>query len=214
MVTYAGLTVVGGTVITSVWGNMMRDAGIIPFSTAADRTTAIAAPNDGQLTYRSGVGQFESYKNASTAWVPAPGTIIARANRSSNSSTTTSEIGVLRLDSIPIVNGCLYIIESAPMYILSTTGDIVNIRFRGNTAGAATTSSTQIGQGFQTITNSIQPTSGILRVRYLAATTGNLSVLLSVGRASGSGNTQVFGESDFWVRVGSIIDPGDTGTDI
>lgn len=214
MVTYAGLTVVGGTVITSVWGNMVRDATIIPFSTAADRTTAIAVPNNGQMTYLTGVSQFESYKTASASWVPEPGTIIARANRTTSSSTTTSEIGVLRLDSIPIVSGVVYKIISAPMYILSTTGDIVNIRFRGNTAGAATTGSTQIGQGFQTITNSIQPTSAILNIIYPSATTGSLSVLLSVARSSGSGNTQVFGTSEFWVEIGSIADPGDTGVDI
>jgi hypothetical protein len=214
MVTYAGLTVVGGTVITSVWGNMARDAAIVPFSTAADRTTAIAAPNNGQMTYLTGTSQFESYKSSSTAWVPEPGTIIARANRSTDSSTTTTEIGVLRLDSIPIVNGVVYKIVSAPMYLLSTTGDIVNIRFRGNTAGNATTASTQLGQPFQTITNSIQPTSAMLEVLYISATTGSLSVLLSVNRASGTGNTKVFGESAFWVEVGSIADPGDTGVDI
>jgi hypothetical protein len=214
MVTYAGLTVVGGTVITSVWGNMMRDGGIIPFSTAADRTTAIAAPNNGQMTYITGSSQFESYKSASTSWIPEPGTIIARAARSTDSSTTTTEIGVLRLDSIPIVSGVNYKIVSSPMYLLSTTGDIVNIRFRGNTAGAATTGSTQLGQAFQTITNSVQPTSAILKILYPSATTGSLSVLLSVGRASGSGNAKVFGSSEFWVEVGSIADPGDTGVDI
>jgi hypothetical protein len=214
VVTYAGLTVVGGTVITSVWGNMVRDAAIVPFANASDRTTAIVAPNDGQLTYRTGVAQFESYKTASTSWVPAPGTLIARANRSTSSSTTITEIGVLRLDSIPIVNGTVYLIKSAPMYLLSTTGDIVSIRYRGNTAGAATTGSTQISQAFQTITNSVQPTSAILNVLYTATTTGTLSVLLTVGRSSGSGNTQVFGESSFWVEVGSITDPGDTGADI
>jgi hypothetical protein len=214
MVTYAGLTVVGGTVITSVWGNMVRDAAIVPFSTAADRTTAIAAPNDGQLTYRSGVAQFESYKTASTSWVPKPGTVIARAHRGTDSSTTTTEVGVLRLDSIPIVNGVTYSIISSAMYLLSTTGDILNIRFRYNTAGAATTGSSQLGQAFQTITNSIQPTSAILNVLYPAATTGSLSVLLSITRASGSGNAKVFGSSEFWVAVGSIADPGDTGVDI
>lgn len=214
MVTYAGLTVVGGTVITSVWGNMMRDAGIIPFANASDRTTAIASPNDGQLTYRTGVSQFESYKTASTSWVPAPGTIIARANRGTDSSTTTSEIGVLRLDSIPIVNGVVYLLQSGPMYLLSTTGDIVNIRFRYNTAGAATTGSTQIGQAFQTITNSSQPTSAMLNVLYTAATTGSLSVILTLARSSGSGNAKTFGPSEFWVKVGSIADPGDTGVDI
>jgi|WetSurMetagenome_2_1015567.scaffolds.fasta_scaffold10114_4 hypothetical protein len=214
MVTYAGLTVVGGTVITSVWGNMMRDAGIIPFSTAADRTTAIAAPNNGQLTYRSGVGQYESYISAATSWVPLPGTIIARAARSTDSSTTTTEVGVLRLDSIPIVNGAFYVIETSSMYLLSTTGDILNIRFRSNTAGAATTASPQLGQAAQITTNSIQPYTTKLSATYASATTGSLSVLLSITRASGSGNAKVFGSSEFWVRVGNIIDPGDTGVDI
>jgi hypothetical protein len=214
MATYADLTVTGGTVITSVWGCGVRDNAINSFANAADRTTAIASPFDGQYTYRSGVAQFESYKNASTAWVPVPGTIIARAARSTDSSTTTTEIGVLRLDSIPIVNGTLYKIRSSAMYLLSNTGDIVNIRFRYNTAGNATTASTQLGQGFQTITNAIQPTSAILDVLYTATTTGSLSILLSVTRASGAGNTKVFGSSEFWVEVGAITDPGDTGVDI
>lgn len=214
MVTYAGLTVVGGTVITSVWGNMVRDATIVPFSTAADRTTAIAAPNDGQLTYRSGVGQFESYKSASTSWVPLPGTVIARASRSTDSSTTTSEVGVLRLDSIPIVNGVFYIIQTSSMYLLSTTGDILNIRFRASTAGSATTGSAQLGQAAQITTNSIQPYTAMLSATYASATTGSLSILLSITRASGSGNAKVFGSSEFWVTVGNITDPGDTGVDI
>lgn len=214
MVTYAGLTVVGGTVITATWGNMMREAGIVPFATASDRTLAIASPNDGQMTYLTGTSQFESYKNASTSWVPAPGTVIARASRSTDSSTTTTEVGVLRLDSIPIVNGTLYKIKSSAMYLLSNTGDIVNVRYRGNTAGAATTGSTQIGQAFQTITNVSQPTSAILEVLYPSVTTGSLSVILTVNRAAGTGNTKVFGASDFWVEVAAIADPGDTGVDI
>jgi hypothetical protein len=214
MATWADLTVTGGTTITSVWGNKVRENATNNFANAADRTTAVTSPFDGQFTYRSGVGQFESYKTASTSWVPMPGTIIARANRGTDSSTTTSEIGVLRLDSIPIINGVVYLIESAPMYLLSTTGDIVNARFRYSTAGAATTASSQLGQAFQTITNSSQPTSAMLKVLYPAATTGSLSVLLTITRSSGSGNLKTFGASEFWVKVGSIIDPGDTGTDI
>jgi hypothetical protein len=214
MATYADLTVTGGSIITSVWGNGVRDNAINNFANAADRATAIASPFDGQYTYLSGVGQFESYKAASTSWVPAPGTVIARANRGTDSSTTTSEIGVLRLDDIPIINGVVYLIESSPMYLLSTTGDIVNIRFRYSTAGAATTGSSQLGQAFQTITNSSQPTSAMLKVLYPATTTGSLSVLLTVTRAQGSGNTKTFGSSEFWVKVAGIIDPGDTGKDI
>lgn len=214
MATYAALTVTGGTTITSLWGNGVRDNLTNFFANPADRATAIGSPYDGQRTYLTTAGRFESYKTGSTEWVPEPGTIVARANRGSSSSTTTTEIGVLRLDNIPIVNNVLYVVESAPMYILSASGDIVNIRFRYNTAGAATTASTQLGTGCQVITNAIQPVTAMLRTRYLAATTGTVSILLSVGRAAGTGNTQVFGESDFWITSLGIVDPGDTGTDI
>lgn len=214
MATYAELTVTGGTIITSIWGNGARDNTTNFFADSGDRSTAIASPYDGQRTYLTTPGRFESYKSSSTEWVPEPGTIIARADRTSDSSTTTTEVGVLRLDNIPVVKDVLYVVKSAPMYILSTTGDIVNIRFRYNTAGAATTGSTQLGVASQIKTDSSQPTTAMLNSLYLATATGNLSVLLSVTRAAGTGNTKVFGGSAFWVVSLGIVDPGDTGTDI
>lgn len=213
MVTYAGLTVVGGTVITSVWGNMVRDATIVPFANASDRTTAIAAPNAAQMTYRTDVKWFEYYDSAATSWVPVPGTIIARANRTTDSSTTTTEIGVLRLDSIPIINGFSYQITTNSIQVQSTTGDIVGIRFRGNTAGAATTASTELAYEARNTTNSSYPYSMVTTVIYNSATTGNLSVLLSVERTNGTGNTKVYGASSFWVTMLGPT-PADTGTDI
>ena len=213
MVTYAGLTVVGGTAITALWGNMMRDAGIVPFATAADRTLAIASPNDAQLTYNSTTKWFEYYQTTPTSWLPLPGTVIARAERTTDSSTTTSEIGVLRLDSIPIVNGYSYGIKSDRHFVLSTTGDIVATMFRGNTAGNATTASTVIGAANYGTTNSVQPYSQMLSSNYMSATTGNLSVLLSVARISGTGNTKTFGAVRFRVIFEGAT-PADTGVDI
>lgn len=49
MATYQ--TVVAGTTITAAWGNNVRDGLITTFATAAARTSAIASPPDGLVTY-------------------------------------------------------------------------------------------------------------------------------------------------------------------
>lgn len=213
MVTYAGLTVVGGTVITSTWGNTMRDAGNVPFSTTADRATAIAAPNNAQMTYRSDAGWFEYYQTTPNQWLPIPGTMMLRAERTTDSSTTTAEVGVLRLDSIPIVAGYSYRIQTDNYWVISATGDIVATMFKGNTAGNATTASPVIGGQQYGTTNAIQPFSQQVTAVYNSVTTGNLSVLLSVARVTGTGNTKTFGAVRFYVYcVGPT--PSDTGVDV
>lgn len=213
MATYAALTVTGGTTITSVWGNGVRDNTTNNFANAADRNTAIPSPFNGQLTYRADVKWFEYYDSTATSWIPVPGTIIARANRTTDSSTTTTEIGVLRLDNIQIISGFSYLVQTNDMYAQSTTGDIVGIRLRGNTAGVATTASLDLAIPSVNNTNSSYPYAQKTTALYNSATTGNLSVLLSVFRSSGTGNTRVFGPSSFWVTMLGPT-PADTGTDI
>jgi hypothetical protein len=141
--------------------------------------------------------------------------ILAWANRPTNSTTTTTvEIGVLRLDSIPIVNGRSYRIWTSPMFGLSTTtGDVVAIRARGNTAGSAVVGSTIIGNQLDLVTNNTQPASGSMNQLYNSATTGSLSVIITVQRATGAGTVSIFGGFDLMVEdIGITV--GDTGVDL
>ena len=151
-----------------------------------------------------------------------PKGIIARGDRASTSSTTISEIGVLRLDNIAITAGRLYIIKTGPLPLTSNTaGDVVFANIRTAVGGTATTGSSLVGgqrlQWAVTSADVTNPRSASMLQPYAAPSNGTLSVLLTVGRASGSGivsiNASLGGGIDMWVEDAGI-DPGDTGIDI
>lgn len=143
--------------------------------------------------------------------------IVAWGNRTTNSSTTTTEVGVLRIDNIPIVNGRAYRIWTSPMQVYSNiTNDVVDAKIRTNTAGAATTGSAQLGASLgnvQTSTGTSFPEARTGQWIYNSATTGSLSILLSVARRTGSGNAQILGGMDLVVEDIGLVQP-DTGVDI
>jgi hypothetical protein len=148
---------------------------------------------------------------------PLPQGTLPRGNRITNSSTTTTEVGVERVDSIPIVAGRLYRICTSPLVLSSTANDIVRAIIRISTSGSATTSSTVLDFVQQPVTNTSFPGSVPLQTLYTAPSTATLSVLLSVSRQSGTGNASILGAStfkiDLWVEdIG--VDQGDTGVDI
>lgn len=207
-------TVVAGNVITASWANNnIRDQVVTPFADASTRSSAIASPIDGQITYLASVNRFDGGEGGS--WRPLPGQLIARGNRATSSTTTTTvEIGVMRIDSIPIVSGVVYEISTSPIYLLANTNDTISFRVRVSTTGAATTSDTQVGNALQLKTDAGQPPSGVFQAHYTATTTGNLSVLTTVQRTSGSGNAQTFGTYDLYISAFSLTDPGDSGTDL
>lgn len=126
-------------------------------------------------------------------------TLLARGSRATNgTTTTTTEQGFLRVDSIPIVSGNAYRIWTTPLiFNSSVAGDIVQAFLRASTSGAATTASTQL-----TLLCDDAKTSGLaqktkgLEFLYVASTTGNLSLLISYARQSGSGNVNIQASSD------------------
>ena len=126
-------------------------------------------------------------------------TLLKRGSRASNGTTTTTgEQEYLRLDSIPIVSGRAYRIWTTPIiFNSSVAGDLVQVYLRANTSGVATTGSTQL-----TLLADDAKTSGLaqktkgLEYLYVASTTGNLSLLLSYLRATGSGNVNIQASSD------------------
>lgn len=146
-----------------------------------------------------------------------PKGIVAWGNRTSNSTTTTTEIGVLRIDNIPIISGRAYRIWSSPMQVYSNVAnDVVRAQVRGNTGGVATTGSGQIGNSVsnvQTATGTSFPDSRVLTEIYNSVVTGSLSVLLTVARTTGTGNAQILAGMDLVVEdIG--LSQGDTGVDI
>jgi hypothetical protein len=148
---------------------------------------------------------------------PLPQGVLLRGDRTSNSSTTTTEVGVLRVDSIPVVAGRLYRISTSPLVLSSTANDIVRANIRISTSGAATTSSTVLDFVQQPVVNTSFPGAISLVCLYPAGSTATLSILLTVNRQSGSGNASILAGSTFpagvWIEdIG--VDPGDTGVDI
>lgn len=187
--------------------------GIFPVASATDES-AIVAATSAMTIFRTDLKRMRI--NDGSIFRTEPGIVIARGNRAATSSTTTtSEIGVLRLDSIPIETGGVYEICTGQLYLLSTvTNDTITAKMRVSTSGAATTSSTALGNGLQLKTDSVQPPSAPMNNIYVASTTGSLSVIITVQRTSGSGNVSIFGGLDLWVRTAGFADPGDTGVDL
>lgn len=149
-----------------------------------------------------------------------PGRVLARARRESNSTgTTTTEIGVLRLDGIPIKAGWEYEVSVAPVGINSTVAnDLLIVNLRASTAGAATTASTVIrGMAEAAYSAGGSQRAQGFSVLYDSTVDGTLSVLLSVVRFSGTGTVSLGASAAapmlMWVRSGGE-DPGDTGTEL
>lgn len=142
--------------------------------------------------------------------------IIARARRtSSTGNVTNTETGVLRLDSIPVVAGRAYRISTSNINIDgSVDNDVAELKLRINTAGTATTSSTQIGGLRNTIDSAAQSNKHTLDAFYYPGSNQTISLLLSLVRVTGTGNVIIFGSSveimDFTVTDLGVA-PADTG---
>lgn len=145
--------------------------------------------------------------------------VVKRGSRNTDSPTTTTELGVLRVDSIPIKAGYLYKIWTSPLFIISTvTTDVNLVTLRTSTSGNATTASTLLVQAqAPTVNTTHPPIIPSLIMPYASGSDQTLSVLLSVGRMVSGSGTAKLGSS-----VGTIelvieclgLDPGDTGVDI
>lgn len=147
------------------------------------------------------------------------GYIIARAaRRTASSTTTTAEIGVLRLDAIPVVAGRAYLITTCGLNLSSSVaGDAVMVRVRAALGSTATTSSGVVEGGQLRVPCQTSASSPILPLvcRYYAASSGALSLILTVQRSAGTGNVSIFADSSGQlcelVISDANVDPGDTG---
>lgn len=145
---------------------------------------------------------------------------IARGLRITNSSTTTTEVGVLRIDNIPVFEGRLYRVWLATSVIFFSTvaNDLLEGRFYYSLTGLATIgvnlfgtisieSRTAGGAQYTDGTGAFLPSPG----------TGTMSVLFTVLRTAGTGTISVQASANYPVHL--VVedigpDPGDTGVDV
>jgi hypothetical protein len=213
-------TCVAGTVITASWANAnIRDQTITPFTNATTRDAAITVPVEGMLQYLADVKRFCWYN--STAWPWLPGTIIARANRATSSSATTTEIGVLRLPVGSLPAGQTVLIKTSPLALISSVGnDTVSALMRYTTDGSTpSTGSTIMPETTvqRRLTGTAIDESCVVCAAYTPGAAVNLTVLLTVIRGGGSGNAQIYASSTKHIEIMVVAagtDPTDTGVDI
>lgn len=151
--------------------------------------------------------------------VAAARKIVGRARRLSNSSTTTSEIGVLRLDDVELLADHVYEIQTSSLLVTSSVAnDIVHVKLRYTTDGSTpSTSSTLLTQSGERI--EVTASGGYTQAigTYAPSSDEALSVLLTVARNSGTGNVSINYASVAPIEILVIDlgeDPGDTGVDI
>ena len=147
--------------------------------------------------------------------------VIARAYRSTNSSGTTTEVGVVRLDDTPITAGRLYRVYTNSVGVdSSVANDGVRLNLRYTTDGTTPTPSSTVLTISQTIqTNIAAAEYVVVDATYTPASNETLSVLLTVSRATGSGTVLATGGSGAPGPIELYIedmgdDPGDTGTEL
>lgn len=144
--------------------------------------------------------------------------VVARGRRASNSTATATEVGVLRIDDVVLTSGHLYAVEVCNIILSSTvTTDtaVVNIRY---TTDGSTPSTASTNMGFlRGPVGNPNASHGLIRF-YPASSADTLSLLLTVGRAAGTGNVSITANGT--VNPLDMIlwdlgdDPGDTGVDI
>jgi len=145
--------------------------------------------------------------------------VVARGKRTSNSGSTTTEVGVLRLDNVSLKEGYLYWICTGNLNIDGgTNNNNIGARLRMSTSGAAGTSDTlmQAMNYDQQSAAASEAGAGIL-ASYTPGADETGSFLLSVAAFVGAPTVSMLGSATqpielFVVNMG--IDPGDTGVDV
>lgn len=151
--------------------------------------------------------------------VTATRKLVARGRRESNSTATTTEVGVLRIDDVPITGGRAYFVQTSSLVLHSTVpADRVRASIRYTTDGSTpSTSSTLMGIVQEQVDATANPPAQPALVGYFPSSDETLSLLLTVSRQAGTGSVDILGSSTFPIEVFLIdmgVDPGDTGVDI
>lgn len=146
--------------------------------------------------------------------------VLKRGRRStSTGNVTTTEVGFLRVDNVPVLAGKIYQINATNLNIDSSVDNDVGrvamrVKYAATTGSAAGIADTMISYLRNTIDNNTQSNVNGFQGFYIATADGYISVLLSLIRQAGTGNLIFFGGSsdicDLVIQFGGT-DPGDTG---
>jgi len=145
--------------------------------------------------------------------------LLAYAQRTSNSTGTTSIVGVLRLDDVTLRAGRAYRISTGNLRLTGGTSDGVTATLRATTDGSTPgTGSTAIASASAQTTSSGIFENAQLDVIRRPTVDEVFSVLLCVARTTGSaGNASIGGSAEYPIEI-RIEDIGesvaDNGTDI
>jgi Chitobiase/beta-hexosaminidase C-terminal domain len=212
--------VVAGTVITVAWGNGIRDQTIASFPDATTRDAQIGSPAAGRLTYQTTPNSFTYHDGI--RWCTLPGTLLKRHERLTVSSTTTTEVGVIRLPIGAVPAGQAIFIGTSALWLATDNAtDVVEGRIRYTTDGSTPTTASSIltvasarqRTGFQ-----IYPQAATISAFYTPPAAQTLTILLTVRREAGGGNVFIDGIANV-VSIGLFAmamgtDAGNAGTDI
>lgn len=125
------------------------------------------------------------------------GVLIKYGRRETSSgTTTTTALGVLRVDNIQLCTGNQYLIKLNTTLFTTVANDSATMRAHLNLAGAATTASTLItlfnSGAVPNVANGISATASVVFTATSNTTTA--SVLMAVFRLTGTGNISAFGD--------------------
>lgn len=163
-----------------------------------------------------------TFLNALAQWMDDTRTgVIARGKRITASTGTTTEVGVLRIDGIPLSAGKTYRIATGALLLDTTVNnDTVDVRIRYDTTGSsATTSSTTIPGGLcrRRLADNAVAETGQITLTYTPTADETLSAMLTVGRFAGSGTVVIFADATATTELfveDYGTDTGDQGVDI
>ena len=145
--------------------------------------------------------------------------VLAYANRQTNSTGTTTIVGVVRLDDFQLRAGRAYEIKTSALRLTSGANDGVTVTIRATTDGSTpSTSSTAIATGSAQTTSASVFESVTLARLYCPSSDQLFSALLCVARTTGAaGSSSIGGDATYPIEMW-IVDVGeavsDTGTDI
>lgn len=149
--------------------------------------------------------------------------VIAWGRRTTASSGSTgAAVGVLQLDSVPVLAGHLYAVHTNALILDSTVNnDVPRATIRYTTDGSTAIASSTVLPGATLDGRQADAAWGearMLYVPYEAAADGSLSLLLCIERAGGSGTCIIHADGTSFMidlLVSDLgISPGNTGVSV
>lgn len=146
--------------------------------------------------------------------------LVARASRVTNSSTTTTEIDVLRLDGLALKAGRVYNFRTGSLQpVSSVANDYIAVKLRYSSTGTASTAgaSTVLMAAQARITGAGGNETVHADVMYAPAADETGSLVLTIARVSGTGNASISGGATLPIDLCVYDcgpDPGNTGVSL